>query len=100
MDKIKNYQLQVQNLKLLRDAGSVRFHVDNNDYFATIATVLKLLEKNLSEAIKNIPKAEKRLIKKTFKNLETDLMILQNNYQIKIIQNKGKTEAKGKLRSQ
>lgn len=100
MLKTKTYQLQPQSIKLLRDADSIRFHVDNNDYFATVATILKLLDKHLSEAMKSIPQDEKKLIKKTFRSLETDLMILQNNYQIKTNQNKGKTEANDKLKSQ
>lgn len=100
MSRIKEYQLKPQSLRLLKDAESVRFHVDNCDYFATIATVIKLLEKHLTESIGGLPKAERVLIKKTFANLESDLMILQNNYQIKTNQNKGKTDAKGRLKSQ
>lgn len=97
---MQNYQLQKKSLSFLRDAESVRFHVDNNDYFATVATILKLLEKHLDEALETVSPAEKKLIKKTFHNLESDLMILQNNYQIKTNQNKGKTEARGILNSQ
>lgn len=100
MIKTKNYQLQTQSLKILRDAASVRFHVDNNDYFATVATILKLLEKYLEETIASTSQAEKKLIKETFTSLEADLMILQNDYQIKTNQNRGKTAVKGKLKSQ
>lgn len=100
MIKKGGYQLEAPSLRLLRDADSVRFHVDNNDYFGTVATILQLLEKHLDEALKTTTRSEKKLVKETFSNLVNDLMILQNNYQIKTNQNKGKTEAKGTLKSQ
>lgn len=100
MNKIKKYQLKKINPLIIKDETSVRFHVDNNDYFGTAATILKLLKKYLDQAIKKTPKEERVLINKTFKNLEKDLIILQNNYQIKANQKKGKTEVIGKLKSQ
>jgi len=88
------------NYQFLRDAASVRFHVDNDDYFGTAATILKLLKNNLDLAIKKAPPEERALIEKTFKNLEKDLMILQNNYQIKARTKKNQKEPKGKVKSQ
>ncbi len=100
MNKIKKYQIKKIEPKIIKDEASVRFHVDNNDYFGTAATILKLLKQHLDRAIKKAPKEERALINKTFKNLEKDLIILQNNYQIKANQKKGKTEVNGKLKSQ
>lgn len=96
---MKNYQIKNNN-QFLRDAASVRFHVKSDDYFGTAATVLKLLKYNLKSAIEKAPKEERALIEKTFKNLETDLMLLQNNYQIKAKTKKNQKELKGKLNNQ
>lgn len=95
-----NYQINQSRTKQLRDAASVRFHVDNDDYFGTAATVLRLLQKYLDEAIKKTPLEERALIQKTFKNMQKDLMILQNNYQIKASQKKGNSKPKDELKSQ
>lgn len=100
MGKIKKYKIKKTKPQLLKDEASVRFHVDNNDYFGTAATILKLLKQHIDQVIKKTPKEERMLINKSFKNLEADLIILQNNYQIKANQKKGKTEVKGKLKSQ
>lgn len=96
---MRGYQIKNNN-KLLRDAASVRFHVDSDDYFGTAATILKLLKSNLNSAIKKAPLEERALIEKTFKNLEKDLMILQNNYKIKAKTKKNQKDAKGKLNNQ
>ncbi len=96
---MKNYQIKNNN-KFLRDAASVRFHVESDDYFGTAATILKLLQYNLRDAIKKAPEEERALIEKTFKNLENDLMILQKNYQIKAKTKKNQKELKGKLNNQ
>lgn len=62
---------------LMRDEDSVRFHVKNDDYFGTIATVISLIRQKL--------KKEKRpndLAVQALNNLEKDLMFLQKNYRI------------------
>lgn len=96
---MKTYQIN-NNRQFLRDAASVRFHVDNDDYFGTAATILKLLKHNLEPAMKKAPEEERVLIEKTFKNLEADLMILQNNYQIRAKTKKNQKELKGRLNNQ
>jgi hypothetical protein len=96
---MKNYQIKNNN-KFLHDAASVRFHVESDDYFGTVATILKLMQYNLRDAIKKTPKEERVLIEQTFKNLGEDLIILQNNYQIKAKTKKNQKELKGRLNSQ
>ncbi len=62
---------------LMRDEDSVRFHVKNDDYFGTIATVISLIRQKL--------KKEKRpndLAAQALNNLEKDLIFLQKNYRI------------------
>ncbi len=95
----KNYQLK-PTVKILKDAASVKFHVDNNDFFGTAATLVGLIRQQLSIQIKKAPVKDRALIDKAFKNLEDDLLHLQENYQIKANQKKNQKEAKGKLKSQ
>lgn len=95
----KNYQLK-PTVKILKDAASVKFHVDNDDYFGTAATLVALIRQQLSQQIKKAPSKERDLIDRAFKNLENDLLHLQNNYQIKASQKKNQKEAKGRLKSQ
>lgn len=81
---------------LVEDAGSVKFHVRNDDYFGTIATVLSLIRQDIT---KN-NRYDAAVLEKLLVNLEGDLNILQKNYQIKArAKNKNKTP-KGKLKSQ
>lgn len=54
---------------------SLQSHIDNDDYFGTIATILSLIR----ESIENIPKKD---IVAVLDNLEKDLMILQKKYKI------------------
>lgn len=61
---------------------SVKFHVKSDDYFGAVATILKLMQYNLRDAIKKAPKEERVLVQKTFRNLANDLMFLQRNYKI------------------
>jgi hypothetical protein len=81
---------------LVRDEKSTKFHVENNDYFGTIATVLSLMKQEINKSgLLNIA-----AFNKTLKNIEKDLLFLQKNYQINPkIRNKNKTP-KGKLISQ
>lgn len=52
---------------------SLEFHVEQGDYFGTIATVLDLLRQGV---------AQKGLEKKILKNLTTDLLYLQDRFTI------------------
>ncbi len=78
------------------DEDSVRFHVENDDYFGTIATVLSLLEQDIDK--NGGPSAA--VFKKILKNLEKDLMFLQRHYHIKPNKRKRNISPKGRLRSQ
>lgn len=96
---MNNYKIK-SNYKLLRDASSVRFHAENDDYFGTAATTLRLLKDSLSELIAKSPAEDRDLINKTFNNLENDLMILQNNYLIVAKKKASQKSPKGRLNSQ
>lgn len=61
---------------LLKDEKSVRFHIDNNDYFGTIATILNLLKQTINKS-----ELEPHFWT-ILNNVEKDLLWLQNNYQI------------------
>jgi hypothetical protein len=63
--KIKSYNF------LLSDEKSVKFHVESNDYFGTLATVLSLWQQ------------EKKWPENGYKEIHDDLMNLQKNYYIK-----------------
>lgn len=80
----------------VRDEASVKFHVENDDYFGTIATILNLLK----QQIKKSGYPETATLNKILKNLESDLLHLQKNYQIKPKSKKKKRTPKGKLISQ
>lgn len=95
----KNYNLESKR-RWVNDEASVRFHAKNHDYFGTAAALIKLIEEKVSPFLKNAPKEERALIKQACKNLESDLMILQENYQIKAKPKNSQAEAKGKLKSQ
>lgn len=95
----KKYHIN-PSVKILRDVNSVKFHVDNDDYFGTAATLVHLLQEQLAEQIKKAPAGEKNLINKAFKNLEKDLILLQKNYYIKTKKKANHKTAKGKLKSQ
>jgi hypothetical protein len=91
----KKYKIISKN-ELVKDEISTKSHIDNDDYFGTIATILELLKHQLKkEDIKNYA-----LFKKTLLNLKKDLIFLQKNYYIKPrIKNKN-NKPKGKLISQ
>lgn len=79
---------------LVRDQKSVQFHVEANDYFGTLASVIELLEQK-PELIKH----------PALKEIKKDLLILQKNYKISSLEEsestkKQKTIPKGKLMSQ
>lgn len=79
---------------LIRDEASVKFHIESGDYFGTMATVLNLLK----QQIKKDGGPSDAILQKTLKNLETDLLFLQKNYQINLkspaTQSKPKTKNK------
>ncbi len=95
----QNYRLQTKK-RLVKDAASVKFHVDNNDYFGTAATLIALIKKKLEIAVKKAPLTERRLLQSTFRNLERDLLILQKNYHIRANKLRSQKDDKGKLKSQ
>lgn len=63
--KIKNYNW------LLSDEKSVKFHVESDDYFGTLATILSLWQQKQEWPDNN------------YKELHDDLIHLQKKYQIK-----------------
>ncbi len=100
----RTYQIKPL-FSILKDEISVKYHVEQDDYFGTIATIISLvyqkLKNNKDEDLKERKKEKKQLLQ-TLRSLEQDLVFLQNNYQIYIrpkIKNK-KIMPKGKLKSQ
>lgn len=81
---------------LVKDEASVKFHVENNDYFGTIASVLSLVKQELK---KGRP-SDLPTFNKVLKNLEEELLFLQKNYQINPKSKKKNNTPKGKLISQ
>jgi len=53
---------------------NINFHIESDDYFGTLATVINLVRQEKE-------KTEKRQ-NKTLKNLKDDLIYLQKNYKI------------------
>lgn len=68
----------VPRFNLLRDEESVKRHIEENDYFGTVATILSLLKHQLATHSGTLPAQ----IEKSFSNLEKDLKFLQSNYKI------------------
>lgn len=91
----KKYEIKPLFL-LVRDEKSAKFHIKNDDYFGTIATILNLIKYE----IKKNGLTNKDVLNKTLDNLNKDLVFLQKNYQINPkIKNKNITP-NGKLKSQ
>ncbi|PKM87721.1 hypothetical protein CVU83_02650 [Candidatus Falkowbacteria bacterium HGW-Falkowbacteria-2] len=99
MTKVPPYRIQTGK-RFIRDAESVKFHVDNNDYFGTAATLLGLIRETLASEIKKAPDKNWAPVEIAFKNLEQDLLILQGSYHIKANKRKVQAEPRGKLKSQ
>lgn len=59
---------------------SLLFHVDQNDYFSTLATILRFYEESINE--KNISPEMRELQLKTIKDVMSDLLYLNKNYAI------------------
>lgn len=55
---------------------SLKFHIDSNDYFASLATIIDLLQQNIKEG--NLSEANYEIIEK----IKGDLIYLQENYLI------------------
>ena len=57
------------------DIKGLQFHIESDDYFGTLATVLSLLKQNLSkgESLKELDLLDRKV---------EELMYLQNNYKI------------------
>jgi hypothetical protein len=81
---------------LVKDELGTKFHVENNDYFGTIAAVLSLVK----QQIKKDDHPRTIVLNTILENLEKDLMYLQKNYQIKANKKKKNITPKGKLISQ
>ena len=64
------YQIKSYNF-LLSDEKSVQFHVESNDYFGTLATILSLWQQ------------KKEWPGESYQELHNDLINLQKNYYIK-----------------
>lgn len=60
----------MNNKKMEIDIKSIEFHIENNDYFGTLATILSIISQSKDE------KAKLDILKR----LEESLMFLQNNY--------------------
>lgn len=75
---MKNYSLKTLQstscLNLLKDESSTKFHVKNNDYFGSLATVISLIKEKNNLSAKEY--------KEILCNIEKDLIYLQNNYKI------------------
>lgn len=81
---------------LVQDKAGTEFHIKNDDYFGTMATILNLLKEEINKS----GRLNSATLNKTIKNLTKDLIFLQENYQINPkIKNKNKTPY-GKLISQ
>jgi len=73
----KNYQIK-PIAWFVKDESSTRFHVAQDDYFGTIATILSLIK----QRIKKNPTKYSSDFYDTLNSLEKDLVWLQKNYQI------------------
>lgn len=91
----KKYQIKPL-VWAVRDEASVKFHVENNDYFGTIAAILSLIKQEL----KKDDRTNAVTFSKILKNIEEELLFLQKNYHINPNSKKKKTTPKGKLINQ
>ncbi len=84
------YQIRLPKYWLVRDEPvdlndfnhkKLLFHVSQNDYFSTLATILRFYEESVND--KNITEEEMRLLQsKIIKNIIQDLLYLEKNYVI------------------
>jgi len=73
----KKYQIKSLIL-LVKDENSARFHIEQDDYFGTIATILSLIKQKIQKSQMNYSSDFYHALN----NLEKDLLWLQKNYQI------------------
>ncbi len=73
----KRYSI-INKPSLLRDEASVKRHIEADDYFGTIATILSLIK----EQIKKTPQKNIQTITSLLEEIEKDLMILQTKCRI------------------
>ncbi len=59
----------------IQNEDNLKFHIESDDYFGTLATVLSLQEQNLSEY-------KRFKVSEILKNKIDELMYLQKNYKI------------------
>jgi hypothetical protein len=71
----KNYSIK-KNILKVRDKKSVNWHIKQNDYFGTLATIVNLI--NQDYILNN-----KKELQKILKSLGKDLNYLQKNFIIK-----------------
>ena len=71
----KNYSIK-KNILKVRDKKSVNWHIKQNDYFGTLATIVNLI--NQDYILNN-----KKELQKILKSLGKDLNYLQRNFIIK-----------------
>ena len=109
LDNINSSKKRLYQIKplfsILKDEASIKYHVEKDDYFGTIATVISLIYQKLkNDKDKDLKeeKKEKKQLLQALRSLEQDLIFLQKNYQIYIrpkIKNR-KIMPKGRLKSQ
>lgn|SRR3989344_5936550 len=75
---IDNVYFPSQDRKL--DHASLLFHIKQNDYFSTLATILRFYEESIND--KNISPQMRDLQLKTIKDVMSDLLYLNKNYVI------------------
>lgn len=86
----KEYNLNKKPL-FIKDEKSVKYHLSQDDYFGTIATILSLIRQQAENEKSKLPQE----FFKTLNNLEKDLVFLQKNYQISPRIKKRKSIPKG-----
>lgn len=78
------YEVRFPKYWLIRDEpsshASLLFHVGQNDYFSTLATILRFYEESIHE--KNTTPEMRELQLKTIKNVMNDLLYLNKKYTI------------------
>ena len=73
---------------ILKDEKSTKYHLQKDDYFGTIATILSLIEDSVKK------EKNKTLIIKSLKNLQQDLNFIQKNFKVKISPKSNKAKEK------
>lgn len=85
MHTLGNYYYRHTQPWILRDGDNHKellFHIEADDYFATLATVLELLRQTLADP-RLQDESHQHEIKLALARIAEDLLFLQKNYQIK-----------------